>query len=171
MGQWQEIARENSLCGVAIGQPSYNMFDRYIEEETIGFCERNGIGLAVYSPLAQGLLAGKYEKGSKPPPGSRAANKEAQGCVTIWDYLRDNLLMAVEQLKGIAHESGMTLSQMALAWVLRQPAVSSVIIGASEPSQIKENCLASEIFLSDEILERIERIIGVHRRAVKHNIV
>jgi aryl-alcohol dehydrogenase-like predicted oxidoreductase len=159
------------LYKMVANQPSYNLFDRYIEKESIPLCEKNGISQVVYSPLAQGILTGKYKKGMKAPGGSRAANPGAKACVTVWDYLNDELLEKVEEMEKIAAEMGISLSQLALAWILRQPNVASTIIGASRPSQVEENVKASGIKLTGNVLEKIEELVKDLKYVIKHNII
>lgn len=145
------------LDRIVVNQPVYNMFNRYIEKEIIPLSERNGIGQVVFSPLAQGLLTGKYRKGEPLPENSRAADPKAGSM--IQKMLTDDRLEKVDQLRTVADELGITLSQLALAWVLRQPNVASALIGASRPEQVEENVKASGITLSDDVLERIEQIL------------
>jgi aryl-alcohol dehydrogenase-like predicted oxidoreductase len=159
------------LHPIAANQESYNMLDRLIERETIPLCSRAGIGQVVYSPLAQGVLTGKYRTGSPYPSGSRAANKNARAEVTVWDYLNDEVLTRVEALLGIAADMGVPLSQLALAWVLRQPNVASALVGASNPKQLAENVKASGLVLSEEVTARIAAVLGPGTGSVKHNIV
>lgn len=165
------VCDQYSLYKMVANQPSYNLFDRYIEKESLPLCEKNGISQVVYSPLAQGMLTGKYKKGMKAPEGSRAANPGAKAAVTVWDYLNDELLEKVEALEAIAKEMGITLSQLALAWILRQPNVASTIIGASRPSQVEENVKASGIKLSGDVLEKIESLTQDLKYIIKHNII
>jgi len=145
------------LNPIAVNQPSYNMFNRYIEDEVIPLCKKEGIGLAVFSPLAQGVLTGKYKKGKPIPKDSRAANKHTQH--HIKGYLTDENLDKVEKLRAIAKDLDITMSQLALAWILQKEEISSVIIGATKPEQVEENCKASGIELSDDIMETIENIL------------
>lgn len=165
------IADKFMLHQVVANQPSYNMFDRYIEKETIPFCEKNGISQVVYSPLAQGVLTGKYARGMEYPRDSRAANPNAKAEVTVWDYLKDDILEAVEKLQQVAGKMGITLSQLALAWILRQPNVASAIIGASKPSQIEENVKASGLNIPCDVLNEIDCILSSVKTIVKHNII
>ena len=135
-----------------VEQPRYNMLDRHIESEIMPICLRHGIGLTVYSPLAQGLLTGKYNDGV--PPDSR-------GATTPW--LRDDLTPAniekVRELAKIARLLNITLSQLALAWVLRCPEITSAIIGATSVKQLEENVAAAQAELSEETLREIEKIL------------
>lgn len=146
------------LDRLVVNQPIYNMFNRYIEDSVVPTVLENGMGLVVFSPLAQGLLTGKYRKGQAIPEDSRAADPRSN------IYLKDNLteenLEKVEQLMKIAEEVGVSLPQLALAWILHQPGITSALIGASKPEQVEENVKAVEIDLSSEILDRIEEIIG-----------
>jgi aryl-alcohol dehydrogenase-like predicted oxidoreductase len=159
------------LHPIVANQPSYNMFDRYIEKESIPLCSQHGIGQVVYSPLAQGMLTGKYRKGGEVPDDSRAANRGIKAEVTVGDYLHDELLEKVEKLRPIAAQLGLSLAQLALAWVLRQPNVASALVGASRPQQIEENVKASGTIIPDDVMRKIEDILIVKSYVVKHNIV
>jgi len=135
-----------------VEQPRYNMLDRHIEVDIMPTCARYGIGLTVYSPLAQGLLTGKYSDG--PPSGSR-------GATTPWlrrDLTSENI-EKTKQLAKIAQSLNVTLSQLALAWVLRRPEVSCAIIGATSVEHVKENVKAVDIELSGETLAAVERVL------------
>ncbi|HTP29842.1 MAG TPA: aldo/keto reductase family protein [Anaeromyxobacteraceae bacterium] len=135
-------------------QPQYSMLERGPEVEVFPLCAKEGIGNIVWSPLAQGVLTGKYRQGEPPPPDSRAASP-AMGAF-MQRRLGHRSLSAVERLRPIANELGLTMAQLALAWVLRRPEVSSAIIGATRPEQIAENAGASGVVLDSEILRRIE---------------
>ena len=139
-------------------QPQYNMLWRGPEQEVFKLCQDNGIGQIVWSPLAQGVLSGKYLPGQQPPKDSRAASSEMSGFIDR--FMRDDVLEAVQKLKPIAEELGCSLPQLALAWVLRRSEVSSAIIGASRPEQITENIKAAEIKLSDDVLSAIDEALG-----------
>lgn len=153
------IGRSLNLRPLVSNQPIYNMFERYIERENvIKQCETDGLGLIVFSPLAQGVLTGKYKPGHAIPQDSRAANKHTNGAIN--SYLREDVLACTQKLEELAAELGTTLSQFALAWVLRQQVVSSAIIGSSRPSQIEENIKAIEVDLTDEVLARTEEILS-----------
>ncbi|TFE24833.1 aldo/keto reductase family protein [Cohnella luojiensis] len=141
------------LNPIAANQPLYNMFNNEIEKEIIPLCERNGIGQAVYSPLAQGVLSGKYLSAAEVPASSRAADKDGFQAVQSW--LREEIIIKAKRLQKIANEYGLTLSQLALAWTLRHANVSSAIIGASRPEQAEENCRASGVRLDEEQWARI----------------
>jgi voltage-dependent potassium channel beta subunit len=152
------IGRRLNLRPIISNQPIYNMFERYIERENIiKQCEADGIGLVVFSPLAQGVLTGKYKPGQSVPQDSRAANDKTNGVIN--SYMREDVLRCAAKLADLAAELGATLSQLALAWVLRQPVVSSAIIGASRPSQIEENVKAIDLKLTDDVLARVDEIL------------
>ena len=159
------------LYKITANQPSYNMLDRYIENESIPLCVREGIGQVVYSPLAQGALTGKYRRSAAYPEGSRAVNPLYTAEVTIFDYLTDEMLETIENLNKIAVSAGLALADMAIAWTLRLPAVSSALIGASKPEQVVQNANASDIKLSSDILDEIDKVLSESRHSVKHNII
>ncbi|MNI02839.1 L-glyceraldehyde 3-phosphate reductase [compost metagenome] len=148
------IADKYLLDRIIVNQPVYNLFNRYIEKEIIPTSEANGVGQVVFSPLAQGLLTGKYRLGQSVPSDSRAASKN-------WteNQLKEQQLIQVEKLALIAQELGIQVSQLALAWILRQNNVASALVGASRPEQVVENAAASGIILSDDILQSIEAIL------------
>jgi aryl-alcohol dehydrogenase-like predicted oxidoreductase len=125
-------------------------------------CARRGIGNLAFSPLAHGVLTGKYAPGAAPPEGSRAASEQMNMFMETGGrhYRSDNLLAAVEKLKPIAAELGLAMVQMALAWVLRRPEVSSAIIGASRPEQIEQNVRAAGVTLPAEALAHIDEALG-----------
>lgn len=150
-------AQALNLDKIVSNQPIYNMLTRYIERDVIPLCEREGIGQIVFSPLAQGILTGKYKPGQQPEQGTRATDEKAN--MFMRGQLTDEKLTAVQHLQEVAQEGGYTLSQLALAWILRQKNVSSAIIGASRPQQVIENVKASEITLSDDVLTRIDQIL------------
>ena len=138
-------------------QPQYSMLWRFPEKEVFPICAASGIGQIVWSPLAQGVLTGKYLPGKPPPPDSRAVNPLMNDFFN--DRLRSNrTLEAVQQLRPIAEKAGLTLAQLALAWVLREPAVSSAIVGASRPDQVDDNAAASGVKLTRETLDAIDRV-------------
>ncbi len=143
------------LDRIVVNQPVYNMLDRYIEKEVIPFGERNGIGQVVFSPLAQGLLTGKYKTASDIPADSRAAKLE-----WVRKGITEEKLNKVSALADIAAELELTTGQLALAWVLRQTNVASALVGASRPEQVVENVKAAGIVLSAEVLERIESLLA-----------
>jgi aryl-alcohol dehydrogenase-like predicted oxidoreductase len=139
-------------------QPQYSLLWREPEAEVIPLCAANGISQIVWSPLAQGVLTGKYRPGAPPPPGTRATSEEMGGFLA-W-LMRDETLSAVEQLKPIAADAGLSLAQFALAWVLREPNVSSAIVGASRPEQLEDNAAASGAKVDPALFARAEEIVG-----------
>ena len=151
------IADRYLLDRIVVNQPVYNMLNRYIEKEVIPVCAKHGIGQIVFSPLAQGVLTGKY-RGGRIPEGSRAANPEINEFIK--GLLEAGVLQKVDALQDLAEEAGMTLVEMALAWVLRQPNVASALVGASRPEQIEANVKAVDVELSQELLEKIEEILA-----------
>ena len=140
-------------------QPQYSMLWRVIESKVDPICRAEGIGHIVWSPIAQGALTGKYLPGATPPKGSRATDKKG-GANMISRWLNDDVLSAVQQLKPIAEKEGLTLAQLAVAWVLQNPNVSSAIIGATKPSQIKENVKASGVKLDSQTMKSIDAVLG-----------
>ena len=150
------IADKRLLDRLVINQPIYNMLNRYIEKEIIPQGEQHGVGQVVFSPLAQGVLSGKYQKGEDIPADSRAAENYR----VISRFLNDESLDRVAELQDVAAKEELSLSQLAIAWILRQENVSSALIGASRPEQVEENVKASGVKLSEDALERIETILG-----------
>ncbi|RXI96533.1 aldo/keto reductase [Anaerobacillus alkaliphilus] len=150
------IADRRLLDRIVVNQPVYNMLNRYIEPEIIPTSQKHGIGQVVFSPLAQGVLTGKYKRGQV-PTDSRASNESINMWIT--NMLNDDVLTKVEKLEGIAKELDITLPSLALAWILRQPNVASALIGASKPSQVEENVKAVEVVLSEDIINQIEEIL------------
>ena len=151
-----------SLTLFTSSQPQYSMLWRKPEREVFPACARHGIGNLAFSPLAHGVLTGKYAPGRPPPAGSRAASDAMNMFMETAGrhYRSDHLLSAVEQLKPIAADLGLTMAQMALAWVLRRPEVASAIIGASRPDQILDNIRAIGVTLPPEALDRIDQTIS-----------
>ncbi len=152
------IAEQLGLDRIISNQPQYNMIWRVIESEVIPLCEREGIGQIVWSPIAQGVLTGKYLPGAEPPPGSRAT--DARGAAFIADFLTSEVLTAVQALRPVADEAGLTLSQLAVAWTLQNPGVSAAIVGATKPEHVRENVKAAGVKLDPAIMSRIDEIIG-----------
>lgn len=140
-------------------QPQYSALWRVIEAEVVPLSEREGIGQIVWSPMAQGVLTGKYLPGKKAPAGSRATDKKS-GAAMISRWMKDDVLEAVQLLKPIADSVDLSMSQMALAWVLQNPNVSSAIMGATKPAQIKDNVKASGVKLPSEVMKAIDGAIG-----------
>jgi aryl-alcohol dehydrogenase-like predicted oxidoreductase len=139
-------------------QPQYNLIWRCPEAEVIPLCKENGISQIVWSPLAQGVLTGKYAPGEPAPEGTRAAHDEMG--FAIDRYMEDDVLEAVQRVVPIAEGAGLTMVQLALAWVLRQGNVASAIIGASRPEQVHQNAAASGVELSDDVLAAIDEALG-----------
>jgi 1-deoxyxylulose-5-phosphate synthase len=139
-------------------QPEYSMLWRKPEPEIIPLCAREGIGQIVWSPLAQGILSGKYHAGSPPPPDSRAASKKMGAMMGRWRD--DDVLAAVDRLRPIADGLGLPMAQLALAWVLREPNVASAITGASRPEQVEQNAAASGVTLDDDVLTAVDEALG-----------
>ncbi|MDF0726286.1 aldo/keto reductase family protein [Cytobacillus sp. S13-E01] len=152
------VADKYLLDRIIVNQPQYNMFHRDIEDEIIPVSDKNGISQVVFSPLAQGVLTGKY-KGGQIPSGSRGANEK----VNTWvkQIINDIVLTKLDRLEEIANAIEVTLPELALAWILRQPNVASTLVGASNPEQIAANVRASNVVLSFETLQRIEQVLAV----------
>ena len=139
-------------------QPQYSMLWRAPEVELFGLCAANGISQIVWSPLAQGVLTGKYRPGQAPPSDSRAANPDMN--VAMPRLLDDAVLGAVDRLRPIADQAGLSMAELALAWVLRRPELASAIIGATRPEQVHANAKASGIQLTPDTLAAIEEALG-----------
>ncbi len=158
------LAKEMNLDGIVSNQPRYNMIQRQIEDKVIPSCEREGVGQVVFSPLAQGILTGKYSPGDAPEEGTRAANPEQNQFME--QLMNEEVLSAVQGLRSVASEAGLNMSQLALAWVLRQENVSSTIIGASRPEQVEDNVGASGVKLTPDVIEEIDGILnGIVQRS------
>jgi len=149
----ESLAMENVARWVS-SQPQYSMLWRRPEAELIPLCEREGISQIVWSPLGQGVLTGKYSPEEPPPPDSRAASDSMSGF--IGRLMESDVLEAVEHLRPVAEGAGMSMAQLALAWVLRQPNVASTIMGASRPEQVRENAAAAGVTLSADTLAAID---------------
>jgi len=156
------ITGASGLTAFSSSQPQYSMLWRKPEGKVFPACARHGISNVAFSPLAHGVLTGKYAPGQPPPPGSRAASTEMNAFMeTAGRHFRsDFLLEAVAQLKPIAADLGLTMAQMGLAWALRRPEVASAIIGASRPEQIADNVKAVGVKLSDDVLEQMDKAVG-----------
>ena len=154
-----KIADEMGLDRIVSSQPQYSMLWRVIEAEVVPLCEREGIGQVVWSPIAQGVLTGKYRPGQQPPEGSRATDANG-GDKMISRWLRDEVLEKVQQLGPLAEQAGLSPAQLAIAWVLANPNVSSAIIGASRPEQVRDNVAASGQKLDDDLLAKIDEVLA-----------
>jgi 1-deoxyxylulose-5-phosphate synthase len=152
----EAISRALAIPGVArfvSSQPQYSALYRVPEREVFPLCAEHGIGQVVWSPLAQGVLTGKYRRGEPPPADARAAGSMGR---FMGRLLRPKALDAVARLRPIADEAGLTMSQLALAWVLRSPYVTSAIVGASRPEQVRENAAAADVRLSDAVVAAVD---------------
>ncbi|MFO1014253.1 MAG: aldo/keto reductase family protein [Caulobacteraceae bacterium] len=162
----QNIQDAIDLVGVepfVSSQPQYSLLWRRPEAQVIPLCAANGISQIVWSPLAQGVLSGKYLPGEGAPPESRAASDSMGNSMQSW--LTTEILEAVQKLKPLAAEAGCTLTQFSLAWVLREPNVASAIVGASRPEQLDENAAASGLKIDPALFARAEEIVAGVRRA------
>jgi len=148
------------LRPIRSNQPQYSLLWRRIEEEVIPVSERLGIGQIVWSPLAQGVLSGKYHPGEATPRDSRAAHPDPQTSQFVRLFMREDILAAVQALRPVADQLGITMAQLAIAWVLRQPNVSSAIVGASRPAQVEENCAAADVELPPDALLAVDRAVS-----------
>ncbi|MFD7056445.1 aldo/keto reductase family protein [Streptomyces mirabilis] len=153
-----QLARELKIRLVS-NQPQYSLLWRVIEPEIVPVCQELGIGQIVWSPLAQGVLTGKYKPGQQPPPGSRATDANG-GSDAVAGWMRDEVLTQIQALVPLAAEAGMSLATLGLAWVLRNPNVSAAIVGASRPEQIAENAKAADVTLDDALVKRVDEILG-----------
>ena len=165
VSEWtaEQIARAAALARdlhvpLVSNQPQYSMLWRVIEAEVIPASSKAGMGQIVWSPLGQGVLTGKYLPGQPPPQGSRATDQ--RGSQMIAGFMNDDVLGRVQQVKPIAQEVGLSMAQLAVAWVLQNPAVSSAIIGASRPDQVRDNVKASGVKLDGSIMKRIDEVLG-----------
>jgi voltage-dependent potassium channel beta subunit len=164
VSEWNadQIAAAVNLCrarGWAVpisNQPQYSALYRRIEARVLPASERYGIGNVVWSPIAMGILTGKYTDAKRPPAGSRGAGSEAQW---MEDYMTQPILDAVQKLKPIAEKAGCTLGQLALAWVLREPAVTSAIVGATKLSHVDENAAAADLDIDPALFDEVNRIL------------
>ena len=157
-----QIADSLAIPGVVkfvSSQPQYSMLWRKPEDEVIPLCAANGIGQIVWSPLAQGVLTGKYVPGQPPPKDSRAASNVMNTFYSD-DLRSDETLSIIQELRPIAARLGITMAQMAIAWVLREPNVSSAIVGASRPQQVDDNVAASGVILPQDALDDIDRVLA-----------
>ena len=151
-------ARELGLDRIVSNQPQYNMLWRVIEAEVVPLCEKEGIGQIVFSPIAQGVLTGKYRLGNPPPADSRATDPSGSGFIKR--LLRDDVLTAVQRLSPIAAAAGLSMAQLAVAWTLQNPNVSAAIVGATRPEQVRENVKASGVRLDAALMSQIDEALG-----------
>ena len=152
------LARELNISLVS-NQPQYSMLWRVIEAQVVPTSEELGLSQIVWSPIAQGVLTGKYLPGQPPPDGSRATDDKS-GANFIRDFLRDDVLTAVQKLRPLAEEAGLTMAQLAVAWVLQNPNVSSAIVGATRPEQLEDNVKAAGVRLDADLLKKIDEVVG-----------
>jgi 1-deoxyxylulose-5-phosphate synthase len=153
-----DLSREHGWAKFVSSQPQYSMLHRVPEDEVIPLCAANGISQIVWSPLAQGALTGKYKPGQPPPEGSRATSERMGGM--MGDKLEEHVLEQVQRLAPLAERHGITMAQLALAWVLREQNVASAIVGASRPEQVHDNASASGIDLGAVTLAEIDGILA-----------
>lgn len=153
-----ELSESRGFTKFVSSQPQYSLVWREPEQEVIPISADNGISQIVWSPLGQGVLTGKYDPDQPPPAGTRATSEEMGGFIKR--LMQPQLLRAVQRLKPIAEEAGLSLPQFALAWILREPNVASAIIGASRPEQVHDNAGASGATVDPELFQRAEAIIG-----------
>jgi aryl-alcohol dehydrogenase-like predicted oxidoreductase len=165
VSEWraEEIAAGAALArdlGIQLisNQPQYSMLWRVIEAEVVPTSEAEGVSQIVWSPLAQGVLTGKYLPGQAPPADSRGGHPSAGG--SMKQYLTDDVLTRVQQLKPIADDLGLSMAQLSLAWVLANGNVAAAIIGATRPEQVHDNVAAAGVELSAEVLARIDEVLG-----------
>jgi aryl-alcohol dehydrogenase-like predicted oxidoreductase len=152
------VARELGLDRIVSNQPQYNMLWRVIEAEVVPLCQKEGLGQIVWSPIAQGVLTGKYSPGDAPPAGSRATDPSGSRFMT--ELLTDDVLTAVRRLRPIAADAGLSQAQLAVAWTLQNPNVSAAIVGATRPEQVRENVKAAGVRLDPDIMARIDEALG-----------
>jgi voltage-dependent potassium channel beta subunit len=153
-----KLAREMNVPFIS-NQPQYSMLWRIIEEEVIPACEHEGLSQIVWSPIAQGVLTGKYLPGQPPPDGSRATD-ELSGKNFISRFLNDDTLNKVQLLKPIAEQAGLTMAQLAIAWVLQNKNVASAIVGATKPEQLDDNVKAAGVVLDSATMRAIDDVLG-----------
>jgi aryl-alcohol dehydrogenase-like predicted oxidoreductase len=165
VSEWraEEIAAGAALArdlGIQLisNQPQYSMLWRVIEDEVVPTSEKEGLSQIVWSPLAQGVLTGKYRPGEQPPADSRGGHAEVGG--SMQGFLRDDILTRVQELRPVAGDLGLSMAQLAVAWVLQNPNVAAAIIGASRPEQVEDNVRAAGVRLDADVLKRIDDILG-----------
>lgn len=153
-----KIAKQMNFDRIVSSQPQYSMLWRVIEKDVVPLCEKEGISQIVWSPMAQGVLTGKYLPGQKPPAGSRAADPGVGQ--NIEKFMNNEILIAVQNLKPIAQDLGLTMGQLSIAWVLQNKNVASAIVGASRPEQIIENVKAADVVLDGSVMKKIDEILS-----------
>jgi len=165
VSEWnaEEIAAGAALArdlGIQLisNQPQYSMLWRVIEEEVVPVSEKEGISQIVWSPLAQGVLTGKYRPGEQPSSDTRAGHAEVGG--SMKGFLTDEILGRVQQLRPVADDLGLSMAQLAVAWVLQNENVAAAIIGATRPEQVHDNVKAAGVTLDADVLKRIDEILG-----------
>jgi aryl-alcohol dehydrogenase-like predicted oxidoreductase len=151
------LARELKVQLIS-NQPQYSMLWRVIEEKVIPTCEQEGISQIVWSPLAQGVLTGKYRPGEQPGADTRAGNSSVGG--SMQGFLTDDILARVQDLRPVAEDLGLSMAQLAVAWVLQNPNVAAAIIGATRPEQVRDNVRAAGVRLDAEVMKRIDDVLG-----------
>jgi aryl-alcohol dehydrogenase-like predicted oxidoreductase len=152
------LAEATGRTRLVVNEPQYSMLWRVPETEVVAACTDLGIGQIAWSPLAQGVLSGKYLPGQPPPPSSRATDSDGAAYISRW--MHDDVLAAVQRLRPLAEGLGLSLAQMSLAWVLSRPTVSAAIIGASRPEQVAENARAVGVVLAADVLAEIDATLG-----------
>jgi aryl-alcohol dehydrogenase-like predicted oxidoreductase len=152
------LSRELGISLVS-SQPQYSMLWRVIEDEVVPTCRELGIGQIVWSPIAQGVLTGKYQPGQAPPEGSRATDEKG-GADMISRFMNDDVLSRVQKLRPVADDLGLSMAQLAIAWVLQNDNVSAAIIGASRPEQVHDNVQAAGVTIPAEAMSRIDEALG-----------
>lgn len=153
------ISERLGLARFVSVQPQYSLLVREVERELLPFCRSEGVGVIPYSPMARGLLTGKYRKGEAPPAGTRAAAGEAR----LQALMSDESFERVERFRAACAEWGVAMPQVATAWVLANPAVTSAIIGASKPEQVADAVAAADLKLSEEQLGTLDKIFATAR--------
>lgn len=152
-----EVARERGFAKIVSSQPEYSLVHREPEEDVIPVSREHGISQIVYSPLAQGVLTGKYRPGDSVANDTRAATRRDG---SVWEYMADDALERIQRLSPVADGLGLTMAELALAWILREPNVASAIVGASRPEQIRDNAAASGLDLDDETVRALEAVFA-----------
>jgi aryl-alcohol dehydrogenase-like predicted oxidoreductase len=151
------LARELNIHLIS-NQPQYSMLWRVIEAEIVPTSKKEGLSQIVWSPLAQGVLTGKYQPGEQPPADSRGGHAEAG--TSMRGFLRDDILTRVQALRPIAEDLGLSMAQLSIAWVLQNENVAAAIIGATRPEQVHDNVKAAGVRLEADVLRRIDEVLG-----------